>query len=349
MRLPAAVRASTRTPFLQVVKTSVATIAAWILGFALFQQHAPIFAAIAALLCVQPSVNQSVGKAIERSVGVIAGVLIAYLAGLAFGQAGWLVVLAIVASMLLAWALRLTPGSGNQIAISAMLVLSIGDTTDYALERIAETILGGAIGVIVNVLIVPPVLVAPAEQAIRRLTSDTSAALNRLAEALTQVRDRAWLEAAMRQVRELRTARDDASDAIGKARESLGLNPRGTRHRAQLNALDIALDRLGPIVTQLIGMTRTVLDNYDRELSNEPTVVAMADEMERAAHDLLLLSPGRTTGWSDGAKPATAELPALTAPLRIGRPSPDHWILIGSLMEDLRRIRDGIVDEQAYH
>lgn len=346
MRLRAAVRASTRTPFLQVVKTSVAIIAAWLLGAALFQQHPPIFAAIAALLCVQPSVNQSVGKAIERSVGVIAGVLIAYLAGLAFGQASWLVILAIVVSMLLAWALRLTPGSGNQIAISAMLVLSIGDTTDYALERIIETIIGAAIGVIVNVLIVPPVLVAPAQESIVRLTAETSAALNRLAESLTSVRDRDWLESAMSQARELRTARDDASDAIDKATESLGLNPRGTRHRAQLNMLGIALDRLGPIVTQLIGMTRTVLDNYDEELRHEPTVVAMADEMERAAHDLLLLSPGRTA-WHNRAEPATAELPALTAPLSIGRPSPDHWILIGSLMEDLRRIRNSIVDEQA--
>lgn len=105
MHLPTAVRASTRTPFLQVVKTSVAIVAAWFLGLALFPQQVPIFAAIAALLCVQPSVNQSVGRAIERSLGVIAGVLVAYLAGLVFGQASWLVILAIVVSMLLAWAL----------------------------------------------------------------------------------------------------------------------------------------------------------------------------------------------------------------------------------------------------
>jgi hypothetical protein len=29
----------------------------------------------------------------------------------------------------------------------------------------------------------------------------------------------------------------------------------------------------------------------------------------------------------------------------IARPHPQHWILIGSLMEDLRRVRDEIVGE----
>jgi hypothetical protein len=39
----------------------------------------------------------------------------------------------------------------------------------------------------------------------------------------------------------------------------------------------------------------------------------------------------------------TAELPALTAPLVIAKPHPDHWILVGSLMEDLRRVREVLV------
>ena len=41
-----------------------------------------------------------------------------------------------------------------------------------------------------------------------------------------------------------------------------------------------------------------------------------------------------------------AAIPALTAPLVIRPPSSAHWILIGSLMEDLRRIRGELVDEE---
>lgn len=121
------------------------------------------------------------------------------------------------------------------------------------------------------------------------------------------------------------------------------LNPRGYRRRARLESLDAALERLTPIVTQLLGMTRTVHDNYDVSLLDEPTVQAMANEMVRAAHDLRLLVPGYAPARRENLRPATAELPALTAPLSIGRPSPDHWVLIGSLIEDLRRVRAGIL------
>lgn len=96
-------------------------------------------------------------------------------------------------------------------------------------------------------------------------------------------------------------------------------------------------------MTQLVGMTRGVHDNYDRELPGESTVRGIAVELGRAAHDLRLLAPDHVPVLTSDRKPTSAESPALTAPLVIGRPSPDHWILIGSLVEDLRRVREGIV------
>src|SRR6185312_4263915 len=127
-------------------------------------------AAIAALLVVQPSVNQSLSKGLERSIGVIAGVALAYGVGLVFGTASWAVLGVIVLSLLIAWTLRLGPGSANQIPISAMLVLSIGSQTpDYAANRIIETIIGAAIALAVNVIIVPPVMLGPAHAAVTSL------------------------------------------------------------------------------------------------------------------------------------------------------------------------------------
>ena len=89
MPLLPSLRSTARSPILQVLKTSVAVIAAWLLCSALFTQQAPIFAAIAALLVVQPSVNQSIAKGLERSVGVILGVVLAYGVGFWFGTASW--------------------------------------------------------------------------------------------------------------------------------------------------------------------------------------------------------------------------------------------------------------------
>ena len=78
MRLTAAVRASARDPLLQVVKTVLATIVAWVVCDLLIPDGPPpVFGAIAAMLVVQPSLNQSLAKGVERSVGVVAGVLLA--------------------------------------------------------------------------------------------------------------------------------------------------------------------------------------------------------------------------------------------------------------------------------
>ncbi len=74
MRITTTVRTTTRIPFVQVVKTSVAAIIAWFVCIALLPAQLPIFATIAALLVVQPSINQTFGKAVERSLGVITGV-----------------------------------------------------------------------------------------------------------------------------------------------------------------------------------------------------------------------------------------------------------------------------------
>jgi hypothetical protein len=110
-------------------------------------------------------VNQSFAKALERSIGVIVGVVIAVLLSLLLGAQSWVVLLAIVVAMLVTWAFRASPGTGNQVAISAMLVLALGSSNpEYAIDRILETLIGVAFALIVNALIVPPVLTAPARR-----------------------------------------------------------------------------------------------------------------------------------------------------------------------------------------
>lgn len=324
---------------LQVLKTSAAAVVAWVVSSLLLGQPYPIFAAIAALLVVQPSVNQSLAKGIERSVGVVFGVLLATAAGAVFGSASWVVLLAIVASLLIAWALKLGPGSSNQIPISAMLVLALGgDSPLYALDRVLETIIGAATALVINALIVPPVLVAPAHVAITRLQERTAASLERIALALHEPQSRQELEAMLQQARELRGLRDAAADAVALGEESLTLNPRRSRMRDKLAEDVELLVRLNALVTRVLGMARAIHDHYDPTLMNDPIVHAIVTEISRAAHDLRLL------GASDADSPeADAQLPALTAPMAVQQPNPDHWILVGSLLEDMRRVREEIV------
>ncbi|WP_139416150.1 FUSC family protein [Agromyces laixinhei] len=335
-------RVSKRMPILQVAKASAATIAAWLVAGWLIPGPLPVFAAIAALLVVQPSVNQSFGKAIERSIGVILGVVVATAASLVFGQNSWIILVTIVIAMLIAWALKMSPGTSNQVAISAMLVLALGSSSpEYAIDRVIETLIGAAIGIVVNALIVPPVAVAPARRDLSLLGSELAASLDRLATALETPQAPADLQRLMVEARLMRPMRDAADASIATGEESLTLNPRRSAHRTDLAELRTLLERLGPIVTQVIGMTRAFFDHYDDALAEEPTVRAIAEQLRRAAHDVRL-----AVHLADvDPEPLTSAIPALTSPLVISPPKSGHWILIGSLMEDLRRIRSELVEE----
>lgn len=327
---------------MQTLKTSIAVAVAWIVSQWLLPGELPIFAAMAAIFVVQPSVNQSLGRALERSLGVVGGVLVALAIGVWFGQSSWIVLLTIVLCLLLAWVLKLSPGSANQLPISAMLVLTLGTATPtYARDRIIETILGAAIALIVNALIVPPVLLGPAHDAVTRLTLEVAATFDRLATALLRPQKNAELESLMIQARLLRPMQTKAEQAIGQAEESLTLNPRQSQVRQLLDA-DIELfSHLVPLVMRALGMTRALRDHYDDSLHLEPTVQAFAIELERAAHDLRLLAVAPSTT----VEKTPIEPPALTTPLTITTPHPQHWILIGALMEDLRRVREEITGE----
>lgn len=344
MRTFATFRLARRAPFLQVAKSAIATISAWLVAGWLVDGPPPVFAAIAALLVVQPSLNQSFTRAIERSVGVIAGVVVASALGLTIGDDTPVVLLATAVALLVAWALKLTPGTANQVAISAVLVLALGTTTpNYALDRIIETLIGALLGLVVNLVLVPPVAVAPAREKVEALGLEIGRALDRLADALESPQNRQSLETLLLEARLLRPMVSSAHDAIDGAAESLALNPRSLRHRDDLARVNALLEAFTPVTTQVIGMTRTCYDRYDPTIANEPAVRAIAEQLRRAAHDIgLVVAPARNGTASGTPAPTTDEPPALTRPLQLTTPSSDHWILVGSLLTDLNRMHESI-------
>lgn len=341
--MSAVIRAPKRSPFLQVAKSAIAAVLAWLLAAWLIPGPLPVFGAIAALLVVQPSLNQSFGKAVERSVGVITGVLVASALGILLGSGTAVILASVVAALLLAWLLKMTSGTANQVAISALLVLALGTATpNYALDRVVETLLGAVIGFLVNVAIVPPLSIAPAHAAVDSLGEALASALDRLAGALGRPHTPAELDTLLLQARGVRPSRDAAAAAITAATDSLTLNPRAGLHRAELEGLRETVERFTPIVTQVIGMTRAFSERYEPSLDAEPTVRAIADQLRRAAHDVRLQV--RRVEAPSGVAADAPDPPALTMPLSVATPSSDHWILVGSLLIDLHRIHHSLTE-----
>ena len=144
--------------------------------------------------------------------------------------------------------------------------------------------------------------------------------------------------------------------AIGGGAYEDHADPFPQRTRDALKDADAALlGRLTVHVNRVVGMVRSVHDNYDAGLADDPVVQRIAEDLRRAAHDVRLLArtteEARPAGRASSATDATGghtgagvdDGPALTSPVSVLRPDPDNWVLVGSLLEDLRRVREEII------
>ena len=338
--------AERQAPWLQIAKILVAIAVAWFASLLLLGQQLPIFAAIAALLVVAPSVNQSLGKGIERSFGVLGGVVLAWLASLVLPP-GPLVVLGVtLLAVVIARLIRLAPMAANQLPISAMILLALGAGTGplFGFERIVETVIGAVCALIINLVVVPPVQHEPAERAMRELAHAIADVYDRVDRALTSSAPDALL---LEEARALRDRIQATRAAMDDLEDSTRLNPRTGRMRERLERDERLLLTLTVLANRVIGMARTIADREDAfaadaSVSREPTVRRIALEARRIAHevralvDQQALDDGRTTSMPaiDG--------PLLTKPIEVPRPHPVHWVLIGALLEDVRQARESL-------
>jgi uncharacterized membrane protein YgaE (UPF0421/DUF939 family) len=327
-----------------MLKTIAAAVAAWYLTLLIVPDEKPIFAVMAAIIVVQPSVNQSLGRALERSIGTILGVVVALGASMAFGAPAWLVILAISIAIFVGWLFKFTPATSNQIAISAMLVIAIGAATpEYALHRIIETLVGVVVGLIINAAIVPPVILTPAVEAAAKLTDHIASVLEDMGAVLTRETSNEVIEEIYLRARALRGELNTARATVDRARESLRFNIRQGRkfHALEAYSTFIALDAI--LVTRTIGLARALRDHYDVSLTTEPAMQEIADELSSAGHDLRMRARDAHLPAITVPHPPTSELPALTSPIQLKAPAGVNWVLVGFLLESLRRIRAEIM------
>src|SRR5439155_6667479 len=127
-----------------------------------------VLAPLTALLVVQLTMYETFAHGRERIVSVVAGVLLAVLFASVTGLTWWSLGIVVAVSIVAGRLLRLGPHL-LEVPISAMLVLAVGGAENAALGRVVETLVGAVAGVLVNLLIAPPLYVQPASDAIADL------------------------------------------------------------------------------------------------------------------------------------------------------------------------------------
>jgi uncharacterized membrane protein YccC len=255
-----------RAPGLRTAKTVLAAVVAFAIADWLHTSHAPVLAPLTALLVVQLTMYETVAHGRERIVSVVAGVLVAVGFASVTGLTWWSLGLIVAVSLIAGRLLRLGPHL-LEVPISAMLVLAVGGAENAALGRVAETLIGAVVGVLVNLLIAPPLYVQPASDAIVELARRMGTFSTTLAEGLRGEWSREAADRHLSQARALGEEVARADRQLARTEESARLNPRGRiardaqpRLRGTLTALEHAQVGLRNLARALLDRTYFVPD-----------------------------------------------------------------------------------------
>lgn len=252
---------------LVIGKCTIAAGVSWFLAETLLQAPSATFAPFSAVLIVHATVSQSLSHSARFVAAMLAGVVLTGLLAPLLGS-GVFVFAAIVLVALLIGQWRRLGSQGAQVAIAAMFAYrSFEQAPDWPsswmqLASISGLVLlGAAIGVLTNLLIVPPLRYRPAEQGVRTLARRVSDQLITIANGLregTPSADQAdeWSH----RVGELPNLVEQTRWNLEHASETMRFNPRRlfmrtsvsfTGYRYTVNALAHVVDQLPPITRSL--------------------------------------------------------------------------------------------------
>lgn len=249
------------------LKTAIAATAAWFLGSLLpgelgeFSYYAPL----GALVSLTPTLMDSVRTSVQTLVGLAVGIGLAW-ALIESPLPGYVTVaLAIGLGTLVAG----LPGLGqgrDYVPIAALFVIIIGggNADGFSAGYLVQMALGVVVGLLVNVLIMPPLYV-------RESAAGITAARSRMVDALRSMSDTlradvapeaedppAWDAALL----EIRHDIDAARTLMKDAQESRKANPRTRWNRHDINTEEgalAALERVAPAVVEIGDALRAAL------------------------------------------------------------------------------------------
>jgi uncharacterized membrane protein YgaE (UPF0421/DUF939 family) len=153
-------------------KTALAAALSWDAVEFTGMKHS-FFAPIAAIICLQVTVEDSVLKGYSRILGIIVGVIIADLFSYFVGVHDWSIAILICISLGLATFLKFGKDAVSQVGVTALLLMTAGaGNFNYGIERIIETIIGALIAILVNMFILPPDYTKVASKTVQKAKED---------------------------------------------------------------------------------------------------------------------------------------------------------------------------------
>lgn len=341
---------------IQVARSTVAAVLSYAAARELLANPRPLTAPLTALIVVQVTLYTTLTTGVRRVLSVVAGVLIAVGFSELIGLSWWSLGMIILTSLLIGHLIRVDEFVA-EVAISGMLILGVSTPGNQAFERVSETLIGAAVGILLNGLLAPPVFVQTAGEAVEELAGWMSGLMRRIG---TDLEEGASLHQAASWLAEARTLDNEIArfdESLRRAEESTRLNPRVRQGAMARLVLRSGLDSLEVCAVVLRSVCRSL-----RDLAPDPALEKWlyAGEVSGTLHRLLELiaaavdSFGRliTAQVTAGAERAEEEL---AAALHDGREERgrlaellraqserewESWELHGALLANLDRLLD---------
>lgn len=304
-----------QVPGLRTIKTTAAAVLAYVAAEQLGTSSQPVLASLTALLVVQLTMYETIAHGLQRVASVLSGVLLAISVAAYVGLTWWSLGVVVGVSLVVGLLLRLGPHL-LEVPISAMLVLAVGGAEQAATGRVVETLVGAAAGILVNLVVAPPLHVRPAEQAMAELAERLAGFLRELAAQLRSDWSRSAADHWLNVARSLGAEVARADRSLLRAERSAQLNPRGASARAAQPRLRTALIGLEHSHVSLRGLCRALFDRtfflpeVDGAAAYDPvTRAALADVLESSAEAMravgaVVVGAVGTTADPSGGPPA---------------------------------------------
>ena len=328
----------------QLVKTAAAAVLAWVLAGHIFGIAQSFLAPWAALLTVNATVYRTFARGMQQVGAAVLGVLLAFAFGTLFGvnaaSFGAMLLLALIAGRT-----RALRSEATTAAATALVVLVAGYSQDGGVlaARLLDTLIGIAVGLLVNLAVWPPLHDRAAARKVDRIDDQLGELLCAMAEQLREGGDAvdagAWLE----RTRELDREIDDAWALVRQASESGRLNFRqGAADRVRASkGFGEVLEHLEHGVAETSSLARTVeragprVEDWDPQFRSAwVALLAGAGAAVTAADADALAQLRRDIDAAAAALSSSAELDALR---------PVH----GALLVNLRNIVDAMEEVAA--
>jgi uncharacterized membrane protein YccC len=327
----------------QLLKTAVAATIAWVIAVQLVGERQSFLAPWAALLVVHATVYRTFSQGARQVGAAVTGVLLAWAAGTLIGP-DVAALGAVVFLGLLLGRSRWLEGEATTAAATALIVLTTGFADDQHLlvNRLMDTGIGIAVGLVINVAVWPPLRRRTAIAALDALD-------DRIGELLVEIADglvgespadevEGWLEATS----DLDDELEQAWSHVRQTRESAQLNPRRSARALRNPDVWIVLLRH---MEQAVAEIRSIVRTLERILGHEHTW----DPAFRDGYVEAVRRGGRAIDDADpdAIRDCRAELDRLVD-LRGGTGGvPELWPVYGGLVVSLANILEAMEEVAA--